>query len=91
MLEKDNITRITTATTTTVMTGFGTLVKVIVPKTLTGTVTVQDSNGTTTNVMAVFNSTSDTHTYDFDAQIIYGIRVVTSAADEVIITWRQGN
>lgn len=89
-MEKNITTRITTATTTTLFTGPGTVDIVIVPKTLTGVVTVNDSDGTTTTAKIAFGTTTATNSYMLRMAVTRGATVVTAAADEVVVSWRQG-
>lgn len=83
-------TQITTNTTTSIVATADLVVlhTVIIPVTTTGTVSFQDISG---NVYFTLPVATVAGTYSFtDVPLKQGLKVVTSAADNVILTWKQG-
>lgn len=76
---------ITTATTTDIVSNQ--FSKLNINKTLTGTVTITDTNGTTSKNIAAFAIGTTPATFHYDAIITLGtLRVVTTAADNITVT-----
>lgn len=78
-------TRITTATTTTPVSGTGILAKIIVEVALTGTVTVYDNTAASGTVLAILPIGTVAGVYMFDSKFTTGLTLVTSAADRIIV------
>jgi hypothetical protein len=86
-------TNITSATTTTVKTGSGTLVRISNnKKVLSSVITIYDNTagsgtkiGTITNPATLLDSQQ---TYDFEVGFTTGLTIVTSAADDLTVVWR---
>lgn len=78
---------ISTATTTQIYTGPVRLVYVNINKALTGTVTIQDGDGTTNTTFAVYAVGTPAQSFLWNATFSRGLRVITSAADDVTIIY----
>ena len=85
----NNLTAISSQTTTNIVTGTNLLHlhTVICPKATTGTVTFRDTITPTNYFVLPIGSIG---TFIFDSVLSSGLDVVTSAADNVLINWRQG-
>lgn len=78
-------TYITTATTTQVLTGQGTLVRIIVNTTAAGTIGIIDGiAGTTVNVGQMKASIPE-NSYEYGIQVVSGVRIVTGAASDITV------
>lgn len=75
--------RITTATTTAVKTGGGSVHQVIIEAALTGTATLNDGLGTKVLLPIGFPAGS----YQLDIAFATKIEVVTSAADKLVVVY----
>lgn len=82
-------TYISTQTTTSVFTGPGTLVAIVVGTTANGAIDIVDNTaGTTANVGSLkANIVEDTYT--FNCAIKLGLRIVTAAASKITVIWKQ--
>jgi hypothetical protein len=79
------LARITTAATTTALSGAGHLGKIILPAAATGAITVYDNTAGSGTVLATF-AAGAIGVFEFDVRVGTGITVVTAAADQVIVT-----
>ncbi len=78
-------TYITTATTTQVLTGQGSLVRIIVNTTAAGTIGLIDgTSGTTVNIGQLKASIPE-GTYEFGIQLTSGLRIVTGGASDITV------
>lgn len=83
-------TYITTATTTQIFTGNGTLGGICVNTTAAGTIGVIDNiTGTTVNVGSLVASVTP-GTYLEGIVMSKGLRIVTAAASDITVKWSQG-
>ena len=74
---------ITTATTTTVKSGAGTLHKIIINLSAAGTITIYDNTaGSGAKIATIKASASEGH-YDFNCKFTTGLTIVTGAATEI--------
>jgi len=78
-------TRITTATTTTPVSGTGILAKIIVEAVLTGTVTAYDNTAASGTIMTILPIGTPAGVYAFDSTFSTGCTIVTSAADRIVV------
>ncbi len=79
---------ITTATTTTVKSGAGTLARIIVTGGTTGTIIIYDNTAGSGTKIADFDTTNALATYPFDATFSTGLTIVTSAATKLTVLYR---
>ena len=83
-------TYISTATTTQVFTGPGTLHSIVVNTTAAGAIAVIDGiAGSTANVASLKASIVE-GTYLYDCALANGLRIVTAGASDITVTWTQG-
>ena len=85
---RNNLTYISTATTTVCKTGAGLLGKVIFQWTTTGTVIGYDNTAASGTILFSFPIGVTTQSIPFDGSFSIGLTVVTSAADKVTISAR---
>lgn len=86
-------TNIASATTTTVKSGSGTLVRITINKKVSsGVITIYDNTagsgtkiGTITNPATLLDSTED---LEYGVTFNTGLTIVTSAADDLTVVWR---
>jgi len=81
--------RITTATTTTPLTGTGVLDGVFIPAALTGAVTIYDNLTASAPVVVVLPIGYPAGPSPIGLLMQTGITVVTAAADEVVVIYRD--
>jgi hypothetical protein len=86
-------TNITTATTTTVKSGSGTLVRIVNNKKLAnGVVTIYDNTaGSGTKIGTITNPATlldNQQTYEYQVAFNTGLTIVTSAAEDLTVVWR---
>lgn len=82
---------ISTATTTNVFVGPGTLKKIIVGETAAGAITIYDeAAGGTTTVVGVLKASITEGEYDFSVAVGKGLQVVTAAASKVTVVYNRG-
>jgi hypothetical protein len=79
---------ITTATTTTVKSGAGTLRSIIVTGGTAGTIAITDNTTSGGTSIASFDSTNAIATYTFDAAFSTGLTIVTGAATKITVVYR---
>jgi len=76
-----------TATTTTLVTGPGVLIAIIVGKATTGTVTVYDNTAGSGTVITQFGTGTGTFGFQIGARYSNGLTVVTTAADNITLIY----
>lgn len=86
-MDAGNITRINAAATVQIATGRVQLQRIIVSKTTTGTITIENSDGATSETINVYAIGTTPNHYDYGAIFSRGIRVTLSAADDVAIVY----
>lgn len=87
MLQNNNYTYISTATTTQVATGRGTLKAIVVGETAAGSIKIIDgTSGTTTNLGELKASIAEGR-YEFDCIFSAGLRIVTAGASKITVVW----
>ncbi len=82
---------ISTATTTDVFNGPGTLKSIILGETAAGAITVSDTSGS--NVIAVLKASITEGVYDFGDKGIslsLGLRIVTAGASKLTVVFNRG-
>lgn len=84
-LEANNITRITTATTTTVLSGAGSLNGIFIGTTAAGTITVYDNTAGSGTIIAVFKASMPEGYYRLPVTVATGITIVTAAASDISV------
>lgn len=77
-------TRITTATTTLLFSGRGTLKRLLVEANATGTVTIYDSLAASGTILAILPIGFPAGSHELGIECAVGCTVVTSAADRVV-------
>lgn len=80
---------ISTGATTQVATGTGTLHTITVVGGTAGTITIYDATSGTSPTLLAFDSTNAIATYTFDLAFAAGLRIVTSAATKLVVTYTQ--
>lgn len=84
-------TYISSATTTQVFTGPGTLHAIVINTTAAGTIGIIDgTSGTTVNVGQIVAS-AGVGVYEYNIIMKTGCRIVTGAASDITVTWTQGS
>lgn len=78
---------ISTADTTVVKTGAGTLHRLIVTGGTAGTIVVYDNTAASGNIIASFASTAAASSYEFNVDFTVGLTVVTAAATNVTVSY----
>lgn len=77
-------TYISTATTTQVFTGQGTLVRITINTVAAGTIGIIDGTaGTTVNIGQI--AATGVGTYEYGVQCVAGLRIVTGAASDITV------
>lgn len=87
-MERFNNTYISTATTTTVKTGAGTLGYITVNGGTAGTIIVYDNTAGSGTILASFDSTNALETYRFNVSFKIGLTVVTGGATKISVSWK---
>lgn len=80
---------ISTATTTAVATGPGTLHTITVEGGTTGTIIAYDNTAASGTILASFDSTNALATYTFDIRFSKGLTIITSAATKLTVCFFQ--
>lgn len=87
---KYNYAYISTGATTQVYSGNGTLHSIVVNGGTTGTIIVYDETGNgTTNIIASFDTTNALSTFIFDVGTSKGLKIITSAATKLTVSYQQ--
>ena len=82
-----NATYISTATTTTVKTGVGRMVRINITETAAGTITVYDNTAASGTILAVFKASVVEGTYEFNCRFGIGLTIVTAGASKLTVIW----
>lgn len=77
-------TRITTATTTTLFAGRGTLKRVLIEAALTGTATIYDNTAGSSTIVTILPIGFPAGSHMLGAECAVGCTIVTSAADRIV-------
>jgi hypothetical protein len=85
---RNDVATISTAATTTVKTGKGFLVRLIVTGGTTGTIVVYDNTAASGTKIADFDTTNTIDSYEFNAKFDTGLTIVTSAATKITVVYR---
>lgn len=90
VVQENQYTNISTNTTTTIFTGKGFLHSIVVNTTANGSIKIIDNtSGTTANVGTLKASIAE-GTYLYDVAISAGLIIITAAASDITVCWRQG-
>lgn len=82
-------TYISTATTTQVFTGAGTLHSIVVNTTAAGAISIIDNvSGSTVNVGTLKASIAE-GTYVYNVSMALGCRIITAGASDITVCWTQ--
>lgn len=80
---------IDSATTTQLVTGQGSLVRIIVGETAAGAISIIDNtSGSTVNIGQLKASIAE-GTYEFGVQFVTGLRIITAAASKITVVYSQ--
>lgn len=82
-----NATYISTATTTTVKSGRGTAVRLIVGETAAGAITVYDSTTASGTILLALKASVAEGVYELGVRFQNGLTVVTAGASKVTVVW----
>lgn len=78
---------ISTATTTTVKSGRGTLGRIILGETAAGAITIYDNTAASGTVIAVLKASAVEGEYDFFCRFQTGLTIVTAGASKLTVTF----
>lgn len=87
VLESGAKAYISTATTTNIKTGVGTLKHIVVGETAAGAITVYDNTAASGDIIAVLKSNIVEDTYIFNVPFTVGLTVVTAAASKITVVY----
>lgn len=82
-----NSTYISTATTTTVKSGRGTLKRIVLGETAAGAITVYDNTAGSGTVVAVLKASIAEGEFNFDCRFLTGLTIVTAGASKLTVIW----
>lgn len=82
-----NATYISTATTTTVKTGIGRMVRINITETAAGAITVYDNTAASGTILAAFKASVVEGTYEFNCRFNTGLTIVTAGASKLTVIW----
>lgn len=83
----NNVTYISTATTTQVKTGPGVLHSIVVGETSAGAISIIDNtSGSTVNIGTLKASIAE-GTYYFNCAFSAGLRIITAGASKITVVW----
>lgn len=82
-----NYTNITTATTTTVKSGRGTLTRLVINTTAAGTITLYDNTAGSGTKIGTLKASVGEGTYMYGVRFTTGLTIVTAAASDVTVVW----
>lgn len=78
-------TYITTAATTQILTGQGSLVRITINKATTGAVTIIDGiSGSTANIGVIAASTA-AQTLEYGVRVVTGIRIINASTEDITV------
>lgn len=91
--DSNAFTNITSATTTTIKSGSGTLVRICNNKKVAnGVITIYDNTAASGTKIGTITSPAtlldNSQTYDFNCGFSTGLTIVTSAAEDLTVIWR---
>lgn len=82
-----NAANITTATTTTVKSGRGTLAGIVVNTTAAGTITIYDNTAASGTKIGTLKASVGEGTYTYNCRFGTGLTIVTAAASDITVIW----
>jgi len=81
---------ISTATTTQVLTGNCSLVRIVINTTSAGAITVYDNiAGATTNIVGVIKASAPEQSLEYGVKLGQGLQVVTAGASDITVVYTQ--
>lgn len=86
-IRPSNYANISTATTTTVKSGTGTLQRIVVNSTAAGAITVYDNTAGSGTKIATLKASIGEGTYTFGATFNKGLTIVTAAASDITVIY----
>lgn len=86
-MNPSNYTNISSATTTTVKSGRGTLKSIVVNTAAAGAVTVYDNTAGSGTKIATLKSSVVEGVYEYNCRFITGLTIVTAAASDLTVIW----
>lgn len=86
-MNPSNATYISTATTTTVKTGRGNLVRIVLTETAAGAITIYDNTAGSGTVLGVLKASIAEGTYTFGCRFQTGLTIVTAGASKLTVVW----
>lgn len=82
---------ITTNTTTQVFVGRGLLRSIVIGTTAAGSITITDTDGTTSNGnIGILKASIVEGTYRYDVSVSRGLSIVTAGSSDITVCWAQG-
>ncbi len=78
-------TYITTGASTQILTGQGTLVRVVVNKATTGTIILIDGTSGSTPNIGTIAATTAAGTFEYGVQCVSGIRIVNGSTEDITV------
>lgn len=87
-MNDEKLTNIATATTTTVKSGAGYLVRITVNTTAAGAITVYDNTAASGTKIATLPSNAVVGTYEYGGRFSTGLTIVTAAASDITVTYQ---
>ena len=85
---RNSFGQISTATTTTVLSGSGVLHSIVITDSVASAITVYDNTAGSGTVIALFAASTLEGTFLFDVAVGTGITVVTVGASDITVTYR---
>lgn len=82
-------TYIDSATTTQVVTGQGTLVRIIVGETAAGAISIIDNTSGSTVNLGTLKASIAEGVYEFGVQFVTGLRIITAGASKITVVSSQ--
>lgn len=86
-MSPNNSTYISTATTTTVKTGRGTLKAIVIGETAAGAITIYDNTAASGTILGAFKASVVEGQYEFNCRFQTGLTVVTGGASKISVIW----
>jgi len=86
-MNPSNYTNITSATTTTVKSGRGTLKSIIVNTTAAGTITIYDNTAGSGTKIGTLKASVVEGVYEYNCRFLTGLTIVTGAASDITVIW----
>lgn len=82
-----NATYISTATTTTVKSGRGNLVRIVVTETAAGAITIYDNTAASGTILGVLKASIVEGSYEIGCRFQTGLTIVTAGASKLTVIW----